>query len=260
MNPKISIITVNYNNLDGLQRTVESVKEQTYQKFEYIVIDGGSTDGSAEYIENNKEVFDYWVSESDTGVYHAMNKGIKKASGEYLLFLNSGDHFYDSKVLERNIELITAKDIIYFNLQVVEDDKIFIKDYPEKLSFSYFVNDTLPHPATFIKRDLFQKVGWYKEDFKIVSDWKFFIDALGKYNATYSYINKPLSTFYIGGLSSIPENRIVKKKERDEVLNTDYALYMQDLEDVIAFRNTLNSLRASRIIKLLVKLKFLNKF
>ena len=99
MKPKFSIITVNYNNLEGLKKTVESVKNQTYQKFEYIVIDGGSYDGSLEFIKDNESLLDYWVSEPDSGVYQAMNKGIEKATGEYLLFLNSGDHFCNTKVL-----------------------------------------------------------------------------------------------------------------------------------------------------------------
>ena len=88
-NTRVSIITINYNNLEGLKRTVESVVNQIWQEFEYIIIDGGSTDGSAEYIENQKENFDYWVSEKDAGIYNAMNKGIKVATGEYLLFLNT---------------------------------------------------------------------------------------------------------------------------------------------------------------------------
>lgn len=260
MKPKISIITVNYNNLEGLKKTVESVKSQSFQGFEYVVIDGGSKDGSFEFLENNKDLFDFWVSEPDRGVYQAMNKGIKKATGDYLLFLNSGDHFIDNKALETCQQELTNESIIYFNLQVVENGKTFIKEYPDTLSFSYFVNDTLPHPATFIKKDVFFNTHFYKEDFKIVSDWKFFIDAICKYNVTYKHINKPIFTFYIGGMSSSPENRMVKQNEKNRVLKEGYSAYVQDLDDVIAFRNTLNSLRASKIIKILVKLGFLNKF
>lgn len=157
MKPKISIITINYNNLEGLKRTIESVVNQTWQEFEYLIIDGGSTDGSVEYIESKSEHVDYWVSEPDKGVYHAMNKGIAKSSGEYLLFLNSGDHFYNKKVLAQNCQEIKDSSIIYFDLQVVEEQKMFIKEYPSVLSFSYFLNDTLPHPATFIKKKLLQK-------------------------------------------------------------------------------------------------------
>ena len=260
MMTKISIITVNYNNLEGLKKTIESVKNQTYQEFEYIIIDGSSKDGSFEFLEENKGLFDFWLSEPDNGVYQAMNKGIKKATGEYVLFLNSGDHFIGNKALENSCQELTDKSIVYFNLEVVENEKTFIKEYPDTLSFSYFVNDTLPHPATFIKKDLFYSTHFYKEDFKIVSDWKFCIDAICEFNATYKHINKVMSTFYIGGMTSNPENRMLKQNEKNTVLKEGYAAYAQDLDDVIAFRNTLNSLRASRIIKLLVKLKFLNKF
>ncbi|MEL0455963.1 glycosyltransferase family 2 protein [Flavobacteriaceae bacterium SZ-1-7] len=259
MKPKISIITVNYNNLEGLKKTVDSIKNQTYNEFEYLVIDGASTDGSAEFIENNKNNFDYYISEPDNGVYQAMNKGIKAANGEYLLFLNSGDHFFDNDVLKENIQFLGDDNITFFNLQVIENNKTFIKEYPDTLSFSYFMEDTLPHPATFIKREVFQKIGMYKEDFKIVSDWKFFLDAICKFNVSYKYVSKPLSTFYIGGMSSNPENRILKQSEKKEVLK-DYTVYAQDLEDVIAYRKTLNNLRSSRTIKLLVKLGLLNKF
>jgi glycosyltransferase involved in cell wall biosynthesis len=257
---KISIITVNYNNLEGLKKTVESVKNQIFQDFEYLVIDGGSTDGSLEFLEKNSAFFDYLVSEPDTGVYQAMNKGIGKATGEYLLFLNSGDHFFNTNVLDQNQQILKDIDIIYFDLQVVEGDKTFIKEYPDTLSFSYFVNDTLPHPTTFIRKDVFFKTNFYKEDFKIVSDWKFFIDAICKYNVTYKHISKPVSTFYIGGMSSSKENRIVKQNEKKEILRNEYSAYIRDLDDVISFRKKLNNLRSSRIIKILVKLGFLNKF
>ena len=260
MKPKISIITVNYNNLEGLKKTVKSVENQTYQAFEYIVIDGGSTDGSAKFLDDNNRLFIYYVSEPDKGVYNAMNKGIKKASGEYLIFLNSGDHFYNDEVLEKNHQDIKGSDIIYFDLQVIEGTKQFVKTYPDTLSFSYFVEETLPHPATFIKKEAFLKTKLYKEDFKIVSDWKFFIDAICKYNLSYKHIRKPLTIFYIGGLSSNPKNQILKYNEKQSVLRGDYLIYITDFDDIISYRKTLNNLRSSRIIYLLVKLGFLNKF
>jgi glycosyltransferase involved in cell wall biosynthesis len=260
LKPKISIITVNYNNLEGLQKTIASASSQTWQEFEHIIIDGGSTDGSVAYIESNASLFTYWVSEPDKGVYHAMNKGIAKANGKYLLFLNSGDHFYSEKVLAQNYQEIKDAAIIYFNLQVVEGPHIFIKDYPEVLSFSYFVKDTLPHPATFIAKKAFEKTNLYKEDFKILSDWKFFLDSICKYNLTYKKINTTLSTFYIGGMSSNPANRVIKKNEKQQVLQEEYPAYLQDLDDVIIYKNIVTNFRESRIIKFLVKLGFLNQF
>lgn len=260
MNPKISIITINYNNLEGLKKTVTSVRSQTWQEFEYLIIDGGSTDGSETFIKENIDLFDYWISEADKGVYHAMNKGIEKATGAYLLFLNSGDHFYNIRVLEKNQHAIADYDLIYFNMNVVGERKKFTKEYPDSLSFAYFLKDNLPHPATFIKKDLFQKVGFFKEDFKIVSDWKFFIDSVCRYSCKYLHINQTLTTFYLDGISSQFENRAIIEKEKQAVLQSSYTAYLKDLDDVLKNLTIIHTLRRSRIIKLLIRFGFLNKF
>src|SRR5215213_3812369 len=99
--PQFSIISINLNNAEGLQKTFDSVFNQTFTDFEYIIIDGGSSDGSEEIIKENADKFSYWVSEKDDGIYDAMNKGIAKATGDYLLFLNSGDHLLDSSILQK---------------------------------------------------------------------------------------------------------------------------------------------------------------
>jgi glycosyltransferase involved in cell wall biosynthesis len=239
---------------------VESVINQTFQEFEYIIIDGGSTDGSFEYIEKNKELFAFWISELDSGVYQAMNKGIQKASGDYILFLNSGDHFYNDDTLAIHQKELTGQDLVYFNIKVVEASKTFIKNYPDTLSFSYFVKDTLPHPGTFIKKDLFNSVGMFKEDFKIVSDWKFFLDAVCKHQASYKHVNKTLSVFYLDGVSSDATNSSIIFKEKQQVLKSSYAPFLQDIEDVITYKDILTGLKKSRIIQWLVRLGFLNKF
>ena len=109
---KYSIITVNYNNKDGLRKTIESVIHQTFRDFEFIVIDGGSTDGSAEVLKEYDAQIDYWVSEPDNGVYYAMNKGTRQAHGDYLNFMNSGDCLYDEKVLEHLSAKGLSADII----------------------------------------------------------------------------------------------------------------------------------------------------
>ena len=96
---KFSIITINYNNKDGLEMTINSVLGQSFQGFEYIIIDGGSTDGSIDIIKKYESRIDYWVSEPDNGVYNAMNKGIRKATGDYINFMNSGDAYHSSSAL-----------------------------------------------------------------------------------------------------------------------------------------------------------------
>ena len=257
---KISIITINYNNCEGLKRTVESVINQTWQEFEYIVIDGGSTDGSAAYLESQNDKIDYWISEADNGIYNAMNKGIMKATGEYLLFLNSGDHFYDLEILAKIHQYIKIDDLVYFDLNIIDGQKSYIKQYPEKLKFSYLYQDTLPHPATFIKKTLFIIVGNYDEQFKIVSDWDFFIKSICKYNCSYRRVNKILSTFYLDGVSSDAINNDLIKSEKESVLFSDFSAYIDDLEIMLNYKKKLTDLRSSRKIKLLIKLKQLRKF
>lgn len=257
---RLSIITISYNNLNGLRKTVKSVLNQTWNDFEYIVIDGNSDDGSKNYLAQISNKLNYVVSEPDTGVYNAMNKGLKKATGNYVLFLNSGDHFFNDTVLEKNYKLLNTKDIIYFNLNVVNGKAAYIKEYPEHLSFTYFLQDTLPHPATFIKRDAFYKTAFYLESFKITSDWKFFIDAICRYNLTYRKVNKTLSTFYIGGLSSLKENAKIIFEEKQKVLKAEYSAYVKGTNQAIKDKETVAALRNSKIIKTLVKLGFLNQF
>lgn len=239
---------------------MESVNSQTHKEFQYIIIDGGSTDGSINFIEENDDHFDYWVSEIDDGVYQAMNKGIAAATGEYLLFLNSGDHFNSKTSLENAVKYLGKDDLVYFDLKVIENKMVSVKKYPAVLSFSYFVQDTLPHPATFIRSTAFAKAGTFKEDFKISSDWKFFIDCICKHHMSYVHVDEILSVFHIGGLSSDPSNYGMKMDERQSILNSDYKPYLQDINDIIKLRNQLETLKSSRIINGLVRLGFLNKF
>lgn len=264
---KLSIITINYNNLEGLKRTLESVISQTWQEFEYIVIDGGSDDGSAEYIRSHSDKIDYWVSEPDKGIYNAMNKGIAKANGEYLLFLNSGDYLNDSSILNKNHVYLKNKEIICFNINEIREDKITIKKSPEEMTFSQLFIDTIPHQSTFIQKRLFSKIGLYDENLKIVSDWKFFIIAFGKFNASYLYLDEDFSTYYFDGISSQKENYPQVLKERAIVLETEFSIFLKETRELIELQETVGklkatneSLRKSRKIQWLIKLGLLNKF
>jgi len=199
---------------------MQSVFEQTWQEFEYIIIDGGSTDGSKEYLEEHNESLDYWVSEPDKGIYNAMNKGIKAASGEYLLFLNSGDELHNPGVLQENIGLIHTEDLIYFDINLVFSDRTVIHRYPGKLNYEVFRKGAIGHPTTFIRRQLFSAVGLYDESLKIVSDWKFFFLASVKYNCSRRKIDKTLSTFYMDGVSSTQIDLV--RKERRFVIKNNF--------------------------------------
>ena len=173
--PQLSIITINLNNRDGLKNTINSVINQTFGNFEYIVIDGGSTDGSADVIERYSNKISYRISEKDSGIYNAMNKGIKKATGEYCLFLNSGDTLFDRTTIEIVFARNRDEDILYGNLIFdYLNGKQHVRKMPRSLNFKHMMRDTLWHPVSFIKRDLFNQLGLYNENFKIASDYDFF--------------------------------------------------------------------------------------
>jgi len=208
---KLSIITINYNNMDGLQKTIDSVVCQTWRDFEWIIIDGGSTDGSKELIEQYQRYFAYWCSEPDKGVYNAMNKGVGHARGEYLLFLNSGDCFHNSEVLKTVHNDWRDVDVIYGDLNYVSHKGDYIISYPDSLTTHYFLCHSIGHPASFIKAQLLKGNG-YREDFKIVSDWYKFLE-LFRCGCTFHHINVIVSDYDTTGISSVNMDLISKENE-----------------------------------------------
>lgn len=226
---KLSIITINYNNCEGLKRTVESVANQTCKEFEYIVIDGGSIDGSEAYIKSQSANIDYWVSELDKGIYHAMNKGIAKSTGEYLLFLNSGDHLYNSEVIKESVQYYNSYDLICFDVQMIKNKNSEMVRHPDILRFSDFYLNGLNHQSVLIRKELFKTVGLYDENLKIASDWKFFILALFVHNCTYINLNKTLSTYYLDGISYLLEEDHMN--ERSQVLKEYFGAFVLDYEE-----------------------------
>lgn len=210
---KYSIITINYNNRDGLRKTIESVINQSYRDYEYIIIDGGSDDGSREVIEEYADRISYWVSEPDKGIYNAMNKGILKATGDYLNFMNSGDRFYDHCVLENVLPYLTA-DIVHGRLfyNSGRERSVYLHEAPD---MQHFLDNTLNHQSSFIARRLFVDT-LYDEHYKIVSDWKFFIEKLILQSCSFVSIPVKVGFFEEGGVSE--SNSTLDAKERQEVL------------------------------------------
>lgn len=167
---KLSIITVNYNNLEGFRKTAESVVAQTFRDYEWIIIDGGSTDGSRELIEQYAEHIAYWVSEPDKGIYNAMNKGLRQAKGDWLQFLNSGDELSEATILEEVFALPMEGDVMYGDNYCTLDGKVVGKKvYPEEISLYYFYLCTINHQAAFYRRDVFEGLE-YDERFRISAD------------------------------------------------------------------------------------------
>lgn len=216
--PKISIITVNYNNADGLDRTITSVLEQDVQELEYLVIDGASTDGSLEVIKRYQDKLDVWYSAPDNGVYQAMNRGVDRATGEFVLFLNSGDCFVSNDVLKQVLPHLGLGAIYYGDLMFVQGQKERRQTYPKQLDFRYFLTRSLPHPGSFIRRSLFDSIFRYSEQYKIVSDWEFFIYAVLKQKVIYQHLDLLISRFELDGMSNDPANKKQIEQERAKVI------------------------------------------
>ncbi len=228
---KVSIITINRNNSSGLVKTIESVVNQTFTGFEYLIIDGGSTDDSVEVIKKYGSRISYWISEPDNGIYNAMNKGILKAQGEYLLFLNSGDTLAATDVLRNIVDLHLTEDLIYGNLIISDNGKKAVHKFPDKVDYSYLFSETIGHPNSFIKRDLFQRIGLYNENLKIVSDWEFFLKAIVIYKTTYRHVDVPVSVFSLDGASSLSTNSEKIRIERNLVLHTLFSRFNTDFHN-----------------------------
>lgn len=211
---KLSIITVNLNNREGLQRTIDSVIGQTFRDFEWIVIDGGSTDGSRELIEQYADHIAYWVSEPDKGIYNAMNKGIKVAKGEYLQFLNSGDWIVERTTLERCFSQRFTADVMYGDQYFVYPKGKQSSDFPKMLTFKFLLYDSLGHSATFIRRNLFE-LALYDESLRIVSDWAFFVKMMLS-NKEFVKVNEIVTCYDTTGISST--NNKLQTQEREYVI------------------------------------------
>lgn len=181
---------------------MNSVLYQTYSNIEYIIIDGSSTDGSKEYIETQQDSLAYWVSEPDKGIYNAMNKGIDKATGAYLLFMNSGDSLYNNKVLEQFVETGANEDIVYGDVYITgrEEWPIFRK-MPDFLDVKKSLLFTITHQAIFHKRSLFKNQK-YNESYSIIADWVFYNRAILVDKASYKHVNFPIALYEGTGMSS----------------------------------------------------------
>lgn len=223
---KFSIITINLNNRERLKKTIESVVNQTCKDFEYLIIDGGSTDGSVDVIKAYADQIDYWISEPDKGIYNAMNKGILKATGEYCNFMNSGDCFHQKDVLEKVLP-DTNYDIIWGKSLKGNDPVPKGHPYFDVSLLLFAKGGAICHQATFIKRMLFDS-NLYDEQLKIVSDWKFFIDVLIFKNCTFKNIDAIVANFDDTGISwtnekaTNDEREMVLKEVLPERIYVDY--------------------------------------
>ena len=251
---KISVITINLNNAEGLKKTISSVYAQSYLDIEYILIDGGSTDESLAVIKDYADKLNHWISEKDSGMYQAMNKGVAQATGDYLLFLNSGDALTNSESIKNALQYLKGEDILYGNINIVRNNIIVrTQTFPETLNFNYFIKGAIPHQGMFIKKSVFTLTGPYDETLKICSDWKFKIDAICKFKCSYKYIDLIISDYLEGGISDKQENQNLINQEKENVLINEYSLFKEDLELLKEYKLIAFYYQNSRRIKFLKK-------
>lgn len=231
---KLSIITINYNNAADLLKTINSVLEQSWMDYEFLIIDGGSTDGSLEHIKKVQDRLGYWVSEKDRGVFHAMNKGLEMAQGEYVFMLNAGDYFSDAEVLSRTFGSgINQEDILFGDVYRSADGKIFESSiFPDKLTFNFFRKGSLSHQSTFIKRDLHRLIGLYDEQLRFCADWKFFLLAICKYNVSYRHLPFMVAVCDCGGLTCSPANFPAMATECNIVMEQYFPTFLHDYSNI----------------------------
>lgn len=208
-----------------MRKTIKSIVNQTYKDFEFIIIDGASSDSSLDVINEYSNCIDYWISEPDMGIYNAMNKGIDIARGEYCIFINSGDCLYNNETLSAVSIELDGTNIITGTTMFENGEQWFP---PNSLSIPYFYTSSLSHPASFIKMSLLKKYH-YDESLKIVSDWKFFLQILLIEGVSYKPLNIIISIFDISGISM--NNPDLCMKERQNVLDNDFKYLKQYIID-----------------------------
>lgn len=258
---KLSIITINLNNKDGLLDTINSIIDQTYKEFEWIVIDGNSKDGSKQLIEKFKNNINYWVSEPDRGIYNAMNKGILASHGEYLLFLNSGDTLFDINTIKDIIHKL-KDECIYVGKEKVKNGGVrYFKIKSDRDIIKKLIINHVPHQSTFIPRKIFHEFNLYRENLNILSDQEKFIESIIWGNYKIKYLDRIISVFDPTGISS---NK-VKLKEEELLLKETRPRFYFILDFYITYNEIIEALLYNKFIFFLFRIyyffyrKFKNK-
>ena len=213
---KLSIITINYNNCAGLSRTIDSITRQSCKDFEWIIIDGASTDGSVDLIRQNWQHITFWVSEPDNGIYNAMNKGLQQAHGEYCLFLNSGDWFAQNNTIEQLLPILSGDIFVarslYHNGQKITSQSRYLTQ--DDFALSTLARESLPHQSTFIRTTLLRQAGGYDESYRLLADWAFFMQMAINNSAVFVFSDICTSVYDTSGLSATQKSLFEEEKKR----------------------------------------------
>lgn len=245
---KVSIITVTYNSVATLQDTIDSLNNQDYPDIEYIIVDGSSTDGTQNVILANMDVVTLWISEPDKGLYDAMNKGIKMATGDVVGIINSDDFYHRSDAISKIVEAFqsSGKDAVYADVEFVDPSNLekTVRYYSSKrFALSKFKKGIMPaHPTFFTYLQNFEKFGYYKTDYKITADFELLVRFLYKNRLSSHYLPIPLMKMRTGGVStkSWMSNIIINQEDlracRENGLKTNYFwLYSRYFKKVLEF-------------------------
>lgn len=237
---KLSIITINYNNVDGLKKTIESVIPQSFSDFEWIIIDGGSNDGSKQLIEQYASHFSYWVSEPDKGIFNAINKGIAHANGDYIQFLHSGDCLFEPTTLEKFFSTDHEGDILYGDaVCLYPDGSSLYKHYPDTVSLNYFMHDVINHQASFFRKEVFESHP-YNEKYHIAADWAYCLEAVCR-GLHFNHIHQFIVYYDNSGISSKWTPRQIE--ERADILENYVPKQLKPDMEII---DELRSIRSHR--------------
>lgn len=262
VSPKISIITVVYNGEETIERTIQSVINQTYKNIEYIIIDGQSNDGTLEVIDKYRSYIDKVISEPDNGIYDAMNKGIEQASGDIIGIINSDD-WYEPDTVEKIVEQFENSDfdLIYGNVWEIEEDGSRNKNKIYQLE-DIWCGMIIPHPSVFIKTSIYQKWGYFDLSYKLSADFDLML-RLYVHGVKFGYINSVLANYRKGGRSS--QNHELTIKEAIQI-SQKYLKYCPKQREVVeSIKQRSNFIEFERclreeplLIKELLKEKFKN--
>jgi len=230
---KVSIITVVWNNKDIIKDAIDSVLSQSYKDIEYIIIDGASTDGTVDIVKSYGDKITKFISEPDKGLYDAMNKGIKLATGDIIGILNSDDFYTDKYVIEKIVGTFESLhvDSVFADLIYVKPENLTktvryydsSKFYPAKFAYGYMP----AHPTFFVRKEIYEKYGVFRTDLKIASDFDILVRLLYTNKVSYSYIQKPIVKMRLGGVSTnglkskILLNKEVLKVCKDNKIDTN---------------------------------------
>ncbi|TJZ62078.1 glycosyltransferase [Sphingobacterium olei] len=234
--PLVSIITIVYNNVRDIEYTIKSVLEQTYKNIEYIIVDGASTDSTLDIIKTYKDRISKVISEKDNGIYDAMNKGLMAATGDYVLFLNSGDELFDLNTIQQIVEKGNNADIIYGETKLVDEQRHIVGDRrhaaPKTFdwkSFRYGMN--VCHQAIYVKRTIAEP---YDQQYQLSADIDWVIRAAKKAKTTVN-IHQYVAKYLVGGISQKRHQQSLK--ERYQILKKHYGTIPNFINHcIIAFR------------------------